>query len=281
MIFEHEIPNGSRLYFGKVAKKKREIENKLATFFQDKNFEEIITPNFSHSQHQSIDDEKQLIQISDTSNNQVALRADSTLDVARIITKRLGRTTKHKKWFYVQPVFTYPSTECYQIGAEWLECEKASDIINLTSDVLKELNIRPTIQIANINIVKLVAQELNISLSLFKDGEIGKLFDLNIEWLNKLLYASTIQDLEKTIILIPSQIKEAVNELIKIAKNVHYENISVSPLYYTAMKYYDDVYYRVIQDNFTIAKGGRYKSEGVKSMGFALYTDELLKILED
>ncbi|HIP56187.1 MAG TPA: ATP phosphoribosyltransferase regulatory subunit, partial [Arcobacter sp.] len=121
MIFEHEIPDGSRLYFGNIAKKKRVLENKIATFLENKNFDEIVTPNFSYSQHQSIDDENQLIKISDSENNQVSLRADSTLDVARIITRRLGRTTSHKKWFYIQPVFSYPSNENYQIGLEWLE----------------------------------------------------------------------------------------------------------------------------------------------------------------
>jgi hypothetical protein len=41
------------------------------------------------------------------------------------------------------------------------------------------------------------------------------------------------------------------------------------------------VYFRVIQDNYTLAKGGKYKSDGIESLGFAFYTDNLLKILED
>ena len=281
MILEHEIPNGSRLYFGKTAKAKRNLENTIASFLENASFQEIITPNFSHSQHQSIDKETQVIKISDEANNQVALRADSTLDVARIITKRLGRTTKHKKWFYIQPVFTYPSNEFYQIGAEWLECEDASEVINLTSKVLGLLNINPTIQVTNINIAKLVSKELNISLDLFKDGEVAQLFDLKVQWLDKLLFTSTLEDLENLLPDLPINIQGEVVKLIEIVKNISYKNTKVSPLFYTAMKYYDDVYYRVIQDNYTIAKGGRYKSEGVSSMGFALYTDELLKILED
>jgi hypothetical protein len=47
------------------------------------------------------------------------------------------------------------------------------------------------------------------------------------------------------------------------------------------MKYYDDVYYRVIDKNLTLCNGGSYKSEGMNSLGFALYTDNLLKVLED
>jgi ATP phosphoribosyltransferase regulatory subunit HisZ len=280
MIFEHEIPNGSRLYFGKVAKKKRELENKLSSFFYDIGFEEIVTPNFSYSGHQAIDDETKLIKMHDEKNNQVALRADSTLDVARIINKRLGRTTSHKKWFYIQPVFTYPANENYQIGCEWLEHENISDILNLTGEVLKQIDIKPTIQVTNINIAKLVACELNIDLGLFKDGEIAKLFELKVDWLDKLIHSITKEDLQNILPELPANIKVEVEKLIKSVDGVEYENIVLSPLYYTHMKYYTDVYYRVIEGNYTIAKGGRYESNGLQSLGFSLYTDNLLKILE-
>ncbi len=281
MIFEHEIPEGSRLYFGALAKQKRSIESKVAEFFTKLEFEEIVTPNFSHSQHQSIDDPKSLITISDNTNNQVALRADSTLDVVRIITKRLGRTTSHKKWFYIQPTFSYPSNEQYQIGCEWIEHDNMSDIINLTANTLALLNIEPIIQVANINIPKLVSSTLDIDLNLFKDGEVGALFELNIQWLTKLLYVKTVQDLDAMIDEVPENIKAELEKLKTIALDVEYKNVVLSPLYYSALKYYDDIYYRVIKDNLTIAKGGGYKSDGISSLGFALYTDNLLKILEN
>ena len=281
MIREHEIPNGCRLYFGKTAKKKRELESTLAQFFYAKEFEEILTPNFSYSGHQSIDDERALIHITDEENNQVALRADSTLDVARIITKRLGRTTDHKKWFYMQPIFAYPTTENYQIGCEWLEHDQLSDIINITSDALETINIKPLIQITNINIPKLVATELDLDISIFKDGEFAKLFALKIDWLEKLLHVTSKEELESIKDELPSSLHTEIEKLIKVASNVTYENVALSPLYYAPMKYYDDIYFRVIEGNYTLAKGGRYQSEGLESLGFAFYTDNLLKILED
>lgn len=281
MILEHEIPNGCRLYFGSIAKKKRDLEYTISNFFYEQGFEEIVTPNFSYSGHQSIDNEKSLIKINDEQNNQVALRADSTLDVARIITKRLGRTTDHKKWFYIQPVFSYPTIENYQIGCEWLEHNKISDSINIASDVLATLHIKPLIQITNIHIPKLVAKELDIDLNLFKNGEIGKLFELNIPWLHKLLHVVSKEDLKNIKDELPSSIHLEVQKLIDVACEIAYENISLSPLYYAPMKYYDDIYFRVIQDNYTVAKGGIYSSDGTKSLGFAFYTDNLLKILED
>ena len=281
MVFEHEIPKGSRLYFAKAAKAKRTLENKICEILDKNGFEEILTPNFSYSQHQSIADEKKLIKFSDEDNEQVSLRADSTLDVVRIISKRLGRTTDHKKWFYVQPVFTYPSNEEYQIGCEWIGHDNISDVMNLTADILKALDLEPVFQISNINIPKLVASELNIDIDLFKNGEIASLFKLDCKWLNELIKVKNIEDLENVISIVPISIKAELEKLLEKASEVNYNNTVIAPLYYGSLKYYNGVYYRVISDNLTVCKGGMYSSEGTCSLGFALYTDSLLKILED
>lgn len=281
MIFEHEIPKGSRLYFGVSAKRKRVLENQVCDILDNCGFEEILTPNFSYSQHQAIANEKKLIKFSDEQNEQVSLRADSTLDVVRIITKRLGRTTTHKKWFYVQPIFTYPSKEEYQIGCEWIDHDNIADIINLTANILTALKIEPILQISNINIPKLVASELNIDIDLFKNGEIATLFKLNCEWLNKLIKVKDIASLEKVISIVPTSVKIELEKLLLTAKEVNYENIIIAPLYYGSLRYYDGIYYRVINENLTLCNGGVYSSEDINSLGFALYTDNLLKILED
>ena len=280
MIFEHEIPTGSRLYFGNTAKLKRVLENGASAFLTDKGFEEIVTPNFSYSGHQSIDDEKSLITLSDEKNNSLALRADSTLDVVRIISKRLGRATLHKKWFYIQPVFTYPANESYQIGAEWIGHNNICDMINLNCDLLNKLEIDSLVQIANINIPMIISKEYDINIELFKNGEIGALFDLELEWLTQLISVKTAEDLEKLLEVVPKCLEEECKKLVTIAKNIEYKNVNVSPIYYSAMKYYDDIYYRVINDNLTIAKGGGYMSNGIDSLGFAIYTDNLLKVME-
>jgi len=280
MIFEHEIPTGSRLYFGSIAKAKRELEYTASQFLAHEGFEEIVTPNFSYSGHQSIDDDKELITLSDESNNSLALRADSTLDVVRIIKKRLGRATEHKKWFYIQPVFTYPSNEIYQIGLEWIGYDNMSDIINLNCKLLEKLNLFPMVQIANINIPLLISQKLNIDIELFKNGEIGALFDLDIEWLSKLINVKNADELQSVMTLIPSYLQEECQKLMNIANDVAYTKVSISPIFYSAMKYYDNIYYRVIEGNLTLANGGGYKSDGINSLGFALYTDNLLKVME-
>lgn len=281
MIFEHEIPKGSRLYFGKTAKKKRDLENQISAILYENSFEEVVTPNFSYSQHQSIENDKELIKFSHENNEQVALRADSTLDVVRIITKRLGRTTSHKKWFYIQPVFSYPSNEDYQIGCEWINHDSITDIIALSADIFNTLNIQPILKISNINIPQCVAKLLDVDVDLFKHGEIATLFDLNIDWLNSLIKVKNIQDLEKAIEIVPAIIKAELQRLYEVVSQINYSNIVIAPLYYGCMKYYDDVYFSVIDENLTLCNGGSYKSEGLNSLGFALYTDNLLKVLED
>jgi len=280
MIYEHEIPTGSRLYFGKSAKLKRTVENSSSLFLEKAGFEEIMTPNFSYSGHQSIDNPKSLITLSDELNNSLALRADSTLDVVRIISKRLGRATLHKKWFYIQPVFTYPANETYQIGAEWIGHDNISDMINLNCQLLDTLNVSSLVQIANINIPMILSKEYDISIDLFKNGEIGALFALEYEWLTKLICVKTAKDLENILDILPKCLEKECKKLITIAMEVEYENVNVSPIYYSAMKYYDDIYYRVINGNLTIAKGGGYQSDGINSLGFAVYTDNLLKVIE-
>jgi len=278
MIYEHEIPNGSHLYFGPLAKLKREIEYKASDYLQSVGFEEISTPSFSYSQHQSIDDSKKLITLNDQQNNTLALRADSTLDVVRIITKRLGRATEHKKWFYNQPVFTYPSNETNQIGLEWIEHEKISDIINLNCKLFDILNLEPLIQIANINIPLIISKNWDIDIVLFKNGEIGELSSLNLPWLDNLIKVETSKDLEKTLSVLPDVLKSECQKLIDIANEIEYKNVAISPIFYSAMRYYDDIYYKAIYENHTVAKGGGYSSNGINSLGFALYTDNILKI---
>ena len=280
MIFEHEIPKGSRLYFGKTAKAKRVLENSVCEILEKNGFEEILTPNFSYSQHQSIEDNKKLIKFSDEENEQVSLRADSTLDVVRIITKRLGRATNHRKWFYIQPIFSYPSKEDYQIGCEWIEHNNISDIMNLTADILRAIKIEPILQISNINIPKLISTELNISIDILKNGDISELLKLDCDWLNNLLRVKDIKSLENIIEKVPNILKKELEILLEKSKEVKYSNIIIAPMYYGSLKYYNGLYYRVIDKNLVLCRGGMYETDGISSLGFALYTDNLLKMLE-
>ena len=276
MILEHEIPTGSKLYFGASAKKKREIENIASQVLFDEGFEEIVTPIFSYHQHQSIADESELVRVSDKENNMMSLRADSTIDVVKIITKRVARTTDQKKWFYVQPVFRAPSCETYQVGAEFINHSNLLDVLDVNMKIFNKLELEPLLQLCNIKIPQIICEELDLELDDFKLIKVDKFLSLGIEWLSDLVYLETLEDLEKSLPKVPEKIRVELEKLKDLASKVEYKNLVLSPLYYSKMLYYNDVFYRVIEKNEIFARGGTYESDEITSVGFAINTDTLI-----
>lgn len=277
MTFEHEIPKGSRLYFGRSASLKRDIENRASQILSNKGYEEIVTPNFSYEQHQSIDGERELIRFSDESNATIALRADSTLDVVRLITTRLGRSTDHKKWFYIQPVFKYPANEQYQIGIEDIGSLDLGDKLQDMISIFETLDIKPTIQLSNIMIPKLIAEALGVTYKDLSSDNLEVLLNIKSDWLKELIYVQDVQGAKKILPIVPEDIKVELEKLIELCDQLQYDNLVISPLYYAKMKYYDSLFFRAFIDNNVVASGGIYKDDGVTSCGAALYTDNIIE----
>jgi len=278
MILEHEIPQGSKLYFAQSAKLKRHIENVASGVLYEKGFEEIVTPLFSSHQHHSIADEKELIRVNDEKNHNLSLRADSTIDVVRLIQKRLGRNTTQKKWFYIQPVFTYPTNEQYQVGVESIADDDLANMINISLEILEKLNVKPLLQISNIKIPQLLVEMFEeLSLEDFKHINIDKILSLDIEWLRELVYLQYPSQLDTLIEKTPPAIQEELKKLQKIAAEISYDNLVLAPLYYAKMLYYHELFFRIIEANEVYARGGKYQVEGQDSVGFAIYTDELIE----
>ena len=280
MIFEHEIPTGSKLYFGDAAKKKRAIEQIASDVLYGNGFEEIVTPLFSYHQHQSISDERELVRVNDTQNHHMSLRADSTIDVVRIIDKRLGRNTEHKKWFYIQPVYRYPSLEQYQVGAEFIDEPNLANVLNQAIAIFTKLEIKPLLQVSNINIPKILAKTLDLELDDFRHINIEKFLSLEIEWLTKLVYLQHVDQIDEVMALVPEEIKTELQKIKDLCSELSYANTVVAPLYYAKMLYYDELFFRVIEGNEVYARGGRYNIDEITSVGFAIYTDALIETLE-
>ncbi len=277
-MLEHEIPTGSKLYFGKSAKVKREIES-IASDVLDKNdFLEILTPLFSYHQHLSIADEKELIRINDEKNNAISLRADSTIDVVRIIKKRLGLNNSHKKWFYIQPVYTYPTTEQYQIGVEQMNEKDLSKVLVIANDILKKLDVKPLVQISNMKIPHILCDMFDeLNLDDFRHLNIEKFLNLKVEWLNKLVYLQYIDQVDEILDVVPNEIKVELLKMKELCESSACDNGVLSPMYYAKMLYYDELFFRIIKDNEVYARGGRYKNEETTSVGFAIYTDIIIE----
>jgi len=274
MIFEHEIPSGSKLYFGKSAKVKRDIEYVSSEILDNLGFEEIVTPLFSYHQHKSFDDKKPLLRLNDEENHEVTLRADSTADVVRIVTKRLGRSTKSKKWFYNQPIVTFPTIEQYQIGAEIID-GSFEEIARTTITLLNEIDTQPVMQIANIRIPHLLNEKYGVSLEVLKSMHVEQIMATDLPWIDQLARLHSVDDLDD-LSAFPDDIKEELEKIKEATKKVEYANMVISPLFYAKMRYYDSLTFRMFENNALLATGGIYTIDGVEAAGFALYTDECI-----
>ena len=280
MILEHEIPTGSKLYFGKSAKTKRHIENIASKILDENGFEEIVTPVFSYHQHLSVANDKELIRVNDAENYSLSLRADSTIDVVRIIEKRLGENTEQKKWFYIQPVFRFPTYEQYQVGAEFMGEKKLSSVMNIAVSIFDNLELKPLVQISNIKIPKLlVAMFDELSIDDFKHINIEKFLNLKVDWLEKLVYLQYVEQIDEVIAVVPEELKVELQKMKELCLETKCDNAVLAPMYYAKMLYYDELFFRVIDKNEVYARGGRYKDEDLTSVGFAIYTDALCENL--
>jgi len=274
MIFEHEIPSGSKLYFGESAKVKRDIEYVASEMLDNLGFEEIVTPIFSYHQHESFNDKKPLVRLNDEENNEVTLRADSTADVVRIVTKRLGRSTESKKWFYNQPTVTFPTTEQHQIGAEIID-GSFEQVVNTTIALLNEIGAEPVMQISNIRIPHLLNEKYGVSLEVLKSMHVEQIMSADLKWIESLVRLNGVEDLND-ISIFPYDIQEELAKIKEATEKVDYAKMVISPLFYAKMRYYDSLTFRMFEDNALLAMGGIYSIDGVEAAGFALYTDECI-----
>ncbi len=274
MIFAHEIPSGSKLYFGESAKVKRDIEYVASEMLENFGFEEIVTPLFSYHQHDAFEDKKPLVRLNDEANHEVTLRADSTADVVRIVTKRLGRSTGSKKWFYNQPTVTFPTTEQYQIGAEIID-GSFEEVVKTTVALLKEIGAEPIMQVANIRIPHLLNEKYGVSLSVLKSMHVEQIMSADLPWIEALVRLNTVEDLND-LSAFPEDIQKELEKIKEATQSVEYGKLVISPLFYAKMRYYDSLTFRMFENNALLATGGVYSINGVDAAGFALYTDECI-----
>ena len=275
MIFEHEIPAGSRLYFGQSAKQKRTVERIAGEILQARGFEEIVTPLFSYHQHLSVRDPRELVRVADPQNREVTLRADSTIDVVRLVTKRLGRSTRQAKWFYIQPVYRYPTQETHQIGAEWLG-GALSDVLDVTMALFAALEVTPVLQISNIQIPVLIALEFGVPLAWFASMQIERLLGTEHIWLSELARVQRLEQLEAVIPKVPAILRPELEKMAAMVAACAGRNAIVAPLYYAQMRYYDGLFFQCFTGNTLLASGGHFVNDDISAAGFAIYTDALI-----
>lgn len=273
-VFEHEIPAGSRLYFGASAALKRKLEDISSKILIQAGFNEMVTPFFSYHQQISVNPQT-LLRFSDRDNYELSLRADSTVDVVRIVMRRLK---EQGRWFYIQPVFRYPSHELYQIGAESIGKNEIKEHVSLVLKIFDEVGLDgATLQLSHIGIPLEICSILGLDIELFNDGRIQELFGLDVPWLNQLIKASSPDDL--SVIDMPQSLRVLVDELVDMAKSFKNTNLKVEPLFYSRMRYYEGLFFCILDQKSILASGGEYEIDEAVCSGFAIYSDAVLEKL--
>ena len=278
MTLGYEVPQGSKIHFGKSAKMKREIEKMAVEIFYENGFEEIATPSFNFTDDERILSKRKIIRTSIDNNKQMILRNDNTIDVIKIINRHLK--ISNKKWFYIQPAFLYPSTQINQIGAECIGEDGANvaNILSVAVSIFTALKLKPILQIANMKIPTLCAEESGLEIEVFSQMQVQKILDSH-SYLREMLYIQDKNSLESYAKKAPAFIKGELQELLDSASFCEYENIIFSPLYCPKMGYYESLFFRAFSDNQVFLRGGKYKIDGVHSCGFAIYTNEVVDFM--
>jgi ATP phosphoribosyltransferase regulatory subunit HisZ len=216
--------------------------------------------------------------LNDSSNNAISLRADSSIDVVRIIEKRLGRNTEQKRWFYIQGVYSYPTKEQYQIGVEYMGQKDLSSVLNISNEIFNSLKVEALIQISNMKIPHILVDMFDeLSLDDFRHINIDKFLNLKVQWLSKLVYLQHLSQLDEVLQSAPKEIEVELLKMKELCEKSTCKNSVLAPLYYAKMLYYDELFFRVIKGNLVYARGGRYKNDELTSVGFAIYTDEIIE----
>lgn len=278
MILEHELPQGSKLYFDTSAKLKRNIESCAIKAFYENDYREIVTPTFTFLEHQSDILNREFVRLSSESNHQIGLRYDTTFETMRIVTKHITRSSEHKKWFYIQPVFSYPTTEIHQIGAEHLGGESLAPMMCLGVHILQELGLKPYLQISNMQIPLLCAKHSGVDIEMFASQNVGKLLEME-GYVADLVYIKTKQDVQKAIHTAPTFLRGELERLLECASYCEYEKSIFSPLAFSPTSYYGGLFFRMFMGNAILLQGGKYSIGEQNSCGFAIYTDEVVECL--
>lgn len=277
----HEIPADSHVYFGKSADLKRRFENFVSKILKKYNFEEIITPFFSYHQNLSIDD-NQRINLFDADNNNYSLRADSTVDVVRIVRERF-KEKDSKRIFYIQPTLKFPTKENYQVGVEFIGEQNLPLSLKICNEIFSCFSIQTDIHIGNIEIPNKICKILDLDINIFKKGfEIEVLRERDIRWVNELMRLNC-ENMEQILDIVPIDIKDDLLCMKECAEQLksYGTRVFLTPLYYSQMRYYNNLYFRFFDRNKTFCSGGNYVVDGQKSSGFGINIDNVLeKILE-
>src|SRR5919109_920403 len=150
-----QLPRGARIYLPDEAARKRHVESRLFDGFRRWGYGEIVTPTFEYADvlARGTDhgvQENMFKLVDRETGRMLALRADITPQIARIVATRLRDEPKPLRLGYVTSVFRYDEPqvshyrEFYQAGVELIGLEKPeaeAEVIAMAIEGLRALGL--------------------------------------------------------------------------------------------------------------------------------------------
>jgi ATP phosphoribosyltransferase regulatory subunit len=150
-----QLPKGARIYLPDEAARKRHVEGRLFDVFRRWGYREIVTPSFEYADvlatGTDLAVQETMFKLVDRETGRMlALRADITPQIARIVATRLRDEPKPLRLGYVTNVFRYDEPrvshyrEFYQAGVELIGLEKPEaevEVIAMAIEGLRALGL--------------------------------------------------------------------------------------------------------------------------------------------
>ncbi len=150
-----QLPRGARIYLPDEAARKRHVERGLFEVFRRWGYREIVTPTFEYADvlatGTDLGVQETMFKLVDRETGRMlALRADITPQIARVVATRLRDEPKPLRLGYVTNVFRYDEPrvshyrEFYQAGVELIGLEKPEaevEIVAMTIEGLRALGL--------------------------------------------------------------------------------------------------------------------------------------------
>jgi ATP phosphoribosyltransferase regulatory subunit len=150
-----QLPKGARIYLPDEAARKRHVEERLSDVFRRWGYRDIVTPSFEYADVLAAGtdeavQEKMFKLVDRETGRLLALRADITPQIARIVATRLRDEPKPLRLGYVTNVFRYDEPrvshyrEFYQAGVELIGLEEPEgevEVIAMAIEGLRALGL--------------------------------------------------------------------------------------------------------------------------------------------
>jgi ATP phosphoribosyltransferase regulatory subunit len=150
-----QLPRGARLYLPDEAARKRHVESRLFDVFRRWGYREIVTPSFEYADvlaaGTDVAVQENMFKLVDRETGRMlALRADITPQIARVVATRMREEPKPLRLSYVTNVFRYDEPrvshyrEFYQAGVELLGLEKPEaevEVLGMAIEGLRALGL--------------------------------------------------------------------------------------------------------------------------------------------